>query len=137
MVKVIVFSVSEQQNGWLLKVQLAFCVNDKVNRPLSKKMKKNVNMQNPCDCGWFFPTNDFSLLESCLLYVIAKYNASNCCKIGAVIQSGSVKKVSLKILKKSRCFPVNISKCLRTPVAASVEIRTKYLKLAKFSSSYF
>ena len=41
---------------------------------------------------------DFSLLESCQLYIIAKYRASNCCKIEAVIQRCSVK-VFLKILK--------------------------------------
>ena len=34
---------------------------------------------------FFFPTNDFLLLESCLLYVIAKNKASNCCKLEAVI----------------------------------------------------
>ena len=34
----------------------------------------------------FFPTNDFSLLESCQLYIIAKYKTSNCCKIEAFIQ---------------------------------------------------
>ena len=28
----------------------------------------------------FFPTNDFSLLESCQLYTSASYKASNCCK---------------------------------------------------------
>ena len=34
----------------------------------------------------FFPTNDFSLLESCQLYIIANYKASSCCNIEAVIQ---------------------------------------------------
>ena len=32
---------------------------------------------------FFFPANDFSLLENCQLYIIAKYKASNCCKIEA------------------------------------------------------
>ena len=49
---------------------------------------------------FFFPTNDFSLLESCQLYITAKYKASNCCKIGAVIQRCSVKKGVLKHLAK-------------------------------------
>ena len=50
----------------------------------------------------FFPNNDFSLLESCQLYIIAKYKASNCCKIEEVIQKRSVKKVFLKILQNSK-----------------------------------
>ena len=76
---------------------------------------------------------DFSLLESCQLYIIAKYRTSNCCKIEAVIQRCSVK-VFLKILQNSeenpcarvsfliklqlkkrlwhRYFPVNIAKFL-------------------------
>ena len=84
----------------------------------------------------FFPTNDFSLLGSCQLYIIAKYKASNCCKKEAVIQRCSVKEVFLKILENSqeklctrvsfsikwqlkkrlwhRCFPMNIAKFLRT-----------------------
>ena len=53
----------------------------------------------------FFPTNDFSLLESCHLYIIAKYKASNCCKREAVIQRDSVKKVFLKILENSHENP--------------------------------
>ena len=39
----------------------------------------------------FFPTNDFSLLESCQLYIIAKYKTSNCCKTEAFIQRCSEK----------------------------------------------
>ena len=84
---------------------------------------------------FFFPANDFSLLENCQLYIIAKYKASNCCKIEAVIQSCSVKEVLLKILRNSqknpcarisflinlqltkrlwhRCFLVNIAKWWR------------------------
>ena len=50
----------------------------------------------------FFPTNDFCLLESCQLYIIAKYKASNCCKIEEVIQRCSVKTVFLKILQNSQ-----------------------------------
>ena len=34
----------------------------------------------------FFTTNDFLLLEGCQLYISAKYKASNCIKIAAVIQ---------------------------------------------------
>ena len=87
---------------------------------------------------FFSPINDFSLLESCQLYIIAKYKASNCCKIEAAIQRYSVKSVFLKILENSqenpctrvsfliklqlkerlwhRGFPVNIEKFLKTPV---------------------
>ena len=53
----------------------------------------------------FFPTNDFSLLESCQLYIIAKYKASSCCKIEAFIQRCSIKMVFLKILQNSRENP--------------------------------
>ena len=45
------------------------------------------------------PTNDFPLHENCQLYIIAKYKASNCCKIETVIQRCSVKKVFFKILQ--------------------------------------
>ena len=48
----------------------------------------------------FFPTNDFSLLESCQLYIIVKYKASNCCNLEAGIQRCSVKKGILKNLAK-------------------------------------
>ena len=47
----------------------------------------------------FFPNNDFSLLESCQPYIIAKCNASNRCKIEAVIHC-SVKKDPFKNLAK-------------------------------------
>ena len=33
----------------------------------------------------FSPTNDFSLHESCQIYKITQYKASNCCKIEAAI----------------------------------------------------
>ena len=97
---------------------------------------KRLAAQSTAYMDDFFPTNDFSLLESCQLYLIAKYKASNFCKIEAVIQRCSVKKEFLKILQNSlenfcgrvsfliklqlkkrfwhRCFPVNISKFLRT-----------------------
>ena len=35
-------------------------------------------------------------------YIIAKYNTSNSCKMEAVIQSCSVKKILLKILQNSQ-----------------------------------
>ena len=61
----------------------------------------------------FFPTNDFSLLESRQLYRIAKYKASNCCKIEAkieaVIQRYSVKKVFLKNREIHRKTPMSES----------------------------
>ena len=103
-----------------------------------------------------FPTNDFSLLESCHLYVIAKYKTSNCCKIEALIQRYLAKlvgellcqrlfkiKLQLKKILWHRRFPVNTAKFLRTPfyrtppVTASVKIRTKSLKSAKFQFQLF
>ena len=53
----------------------------------------------------FFPTNDFSLLESCNLYIIAKYKPRNCWKIEAVIQMFSVNKMFLKMLQNSQEHP--------------------------------
>ena len=118
-------------------------VTDNVNKHLSNEMKKKIIVKEICKIfelhGWtFLSTNDFSLLESCQLYIIARYNASNCLKTEAVIQRCSGKKVFLKFLKNSqenphcqslrpailiadknrlrhRCFPVNIMKFLRTP----------------------
>ena len=45
----------------------------------------------------FFPTIDFLLLESCQLYIIAKYKDNNCCKKAAVIQ----RYLSYKIHRKT------------------------------------
>ena len=55
---------------------------------------------------FFFLDCDFSLLESCLLYINAKYKASYCFKIKAVIQRCSVKKLLLKILQIHKNTPV-------------------------------
>ena len=49
---------------------------------------------------FFFHTNDFPLLESCQLYMIAKYKVSNCSKIEAVIQKCSVNKSIYKYVEK-------------------------------------
>ena len=49
-----------------------------------------------------FATNGLSLLESCQLRIIAKYKASNFCKIEPVIQRCSAKKVSQKSCKIQR-----------------------------------
>ena len=35
-----------QQNGWLLRVQDPLCITDRVNRHLSKKMKKDMGKRN-------------------------------------------------------------------------------------------
>ena len=141
-----------QQNSWLLGVQHTLCLTDKPTRKTGfcqrkwkKKLPKNkqTNYVQEIEIskileiyGWiFFPANNYSLLESCQLYVIAKYKASSCCKIEAVIQRCSVKKAFLKILQNlqenpcarvsfliklqlkkrlwHRCFPVNIAKFLR------------------------
>ena len=91
LVKIIVFKGSpSQQNDWLLRGQHTLCATDKVNRHLSKKIQKtkknekkrskSVKSLRYMD-GFFFPTN-----ESYQLYIIAKYEASNCCKIEAAIQ---------------------------------------------------
>ena len=74
-----------------------------------------------------------NLLESCQLYIITKYKASNCCKIEAVIQRCYLKKVFLQNPQENPCarvpflmscslkrdpgtgvFLVNIVKFLRT-----------------------
>ena len=114
---------------------------------------------------FLFQAYVFSLLESCKLYLIAMYKASNCYKIEAVIERSSAKKLFLKISKNSQenpCarvsfliklqlrkrfwhkrFLVNIAKFLRTPflqnirVAASGKIRTKSLKSVKFQFQLF
>ena len=49
---------------------------------------------------FFFHTNDFPLLESGQLYMIAKYKVSNCSKIEAVIQKCSVNKSIYKYVEK-------------------------------------
>ena len=76
--------------------QSFFKENEKKERKNVKKKSKSVKSLRHMD-EFFFPTNDFSLLESCQLYLIAKYKASNCCKIEAVIQRCSAKKF-LKLL---------------------------------------
>ena len=84
---------------------------------------------------------DFSLLESCQLYIIAKYRASNCCKIEAVIQRCSVK-VFLKILQNSEENP-----CARVSFLIKLQLKKRLwhryfpVNIAKnwqnVSSSYF
>ena len=111
---------------------------------------------------FFLTTNDFSLFESCQLFMIEKYKASNCCKIESVTQRRSVKKVLLKILQDSRenpcarayfliklqlkkrlrhrCYCEIVKKtffCRTSPVVASSKIRTKSLKSAKFQFQLF
>ena len=84
---------------------------------------------------FFFLANDFLLLESYQLDVIAKCKASNCCKIEADVfcKNGVLKnlaKFTGKLLRRAfsliklqlikqfwcRCFPMNIAKLLRTPL---------------------
>ena len=114
--------------------------------------KKNICIKEICKIveihGWiFFPTNDFSLLESCQLYIIAKYKTSNCCKIEATIQRCSVKKIFFKILQNSqenRCARVSFLIKLQAylfhrtrPMAVSGKFRLKSLKSAKFQFQLF
>ena len=54
----------------------------------------------------FFPTNDFSLIEGCQLYIIAHHKTSNCCKIEAAIRRCSVKMCSYNFCKIDRKTPV-------------------------------
>ena len=61
----------------------------KENKKKRKKEKKYVHSLRYMD-EFFFP-NDLSIIESCQLYIIAKYKASNCYKIEAVIQRCSIK----------------------------------------------
>ena len=100
----------------------------------------------------FFPTIDFLLLESCQLYIIAKYKDSNCCKKEAVIQRYLTKftgkplcQIKLQLKKRlwHRCFPEyckilkNIFLYKTLLVTASGKIRTKSLKSAKFQFQVF
>ena len=47
--------------------------------------KKSKSVKSLRYMDEFFPNNDFSLLESYQLYIIAQYEARNCCKIEAAI----------------------------------------------------
>ena len=132
--------------GWLLRVQHMLSVTDKVNRHLSKKMEKNKKNEKKKSKSvkslrymheFFFPTNYFSLLESCQLYIIAKYKASSCCKKEAVIQRCSVKNVFLKILQNSQENP-----CARVSFLIKSQLKKRLwhmcfsVNLAKFSITF-
>ena len=54
----------------------------------------------------FSLAKEFSLLESCQLYIITKCKAITCCKIEALIQMCSVEKMFLKILQNHWKTPV-------------------------------
>ena len=111
---------------------------------------------------FFFRTNDISLLESCQLYINATYQPSSCCKIEAANQRCSIKKVFLKILRKtpvpesfliklklkrrplSQTFSVNIAKFLWTPFFIEqhrwlplIKLESNLWNWQNFSSSYF
>ena len=129
-----------QQNGWLLRVQHTLCVTDKANRQLSKKVKrKSVLKRSKSVKSLRYMDEICSRIMTFHYLKVAsyvKYKARNYCKIEAVIQRFSVKKVFFKILQNSqgnpcarvsfliklhlrkriwhRCFPVNIAKFLRT-----------------------
>ena len=134
--------------------------NEKKEKKMKKKKKKSEKKKSKSAkslryMGEFFsPTNDFSILDSCQLYIIVKFEASNCCKIEAVIQRCSVKKVFFKILQNSQenpcisasfliklqpkkglwhmCFSVNIAKFLRTPFFIE---HLRWLSLVKLEPS--
>ena len=88
--KALCLGVSEPTNRFTAQ-SAAYVLRNRRN--LWKKMKKNICVKEIWICKileiyrWiFFPTNDFLLLESCQLYISAKYKASNCFKIEAIIQ---------------------------------------------------
>ena len=68
--------------------------NENIKIKNEKKKSKSVKSLRYIDV---ISTNDFSLLESCQLYIIAKCKASNCCKIETIILRCFVKKVFLKV----------------------------------------
>ena len=84
----------------------------------------------------FFPTNDSSLLESCQLYIIARYKASNCCKIEAAIHRRSVKKLPLKILQNSQENPCARVSFLKLQIKTLAQVfPCKYCE--NFKSTFF
>ena len=71
-------------------------VKEKKNKTKNEKKKsKSVKSLSYMD-----DSPDFSLLESCQLFIIAKYKVSNCYEIKAVIYKCSVKKGIFKNLAK-------------------------------------
>ena len=66
----------------------AYALGNRQGKQAFIKKKKKIKKKQP--------NNDFSVLESCQLYITAKYKAGNCCKIEAGIQTCSAKKVFLK-----------------------------------------
>ena len=74
-----------------------FVKENEKNEENEKKRSKSANTLRDMDESFFF-TDDFSLLESCQLHIIAKYKASNCCKIEQA--SRFCKRGSLKNLSK-------------------------------------
>ena len=96
--KALCLGVSERTK-WLAAQGTIYALRKrKWKRKSVKKKSKSLKSLKYMD-EYFFPTNDFSLLESCQLYITANYKAHNCCKIEAVIQRYYVKNVLLKILK--------------------------------------
>ena len=93
-----------QQNGWLLRVRHTLCVTDKVNRHLSKKMKKmkkNEKKKSKLAKSLRYMDEFFPRLIMTYHYSLLENKASKCYKIEAVIQMCSVKKVFLKIHRKT------------------------------------
>ena len=78
--------------------------NEKKKRKKMKKKSKSVKSLSYMDES-FFPTNDFSLRESCQRYIIAKYKASQLFWNRGSHPEGPVKKVFLKILQNSQENP--------------------------------
>ena len=80
----------------------------KNEKNLKKKSKSVKSLRFMDD---FFP--DFSLLESCQPYIIAKCKASSCCKLEAVIQrfrKKGVLKHLAKITGKPLCQSLFLNK---------------------------
>ena len=102
-----VLSIGDSEpTKWLPAQSTAYDLcNGQVNQAFVKENENNICVKEIWICktleinGWiFFPSNVFSLLESCQLYIIEKYKASNCCRTEAVIQRCSINKLFLKIL---------------------------------------
>ena len=122
-----------QQNSCLLRIQQTIW-NWQGKQTFVKendKKKKKINIYICWDIWMnFLPTNAFSLLKSCQLYVTAKYKASSCCKIEAVIQMYSVKSLLLKILQNSQKHP-----CARASFLIKLQLKRHSAQI--FSCEYF
>ena len=112
---------------------------NKINKSFAKenekKKKKSKSVKTLQIYGWIFSqlylTNNVLLLESCQLYIIAKYEAINCCIIEAAIQRGSIKKVFFQTLLNSQ-----ENSCARVSFLIELQLE-KDTPAEVFSCEYF